>query len=266
MPTASRFLAATAVAALVVFPACAPSSEEEAGNPAASAAAYATLQQQKTQLDAKRGELAALDAAIAAAEAPDPAAPAEGTASPGDLPAKRTALSQEIATLAGTFVNDIATWINDSGIVEGQPLTPEQQQAFRWKSAEDMVIAQEYIDQGGDYQRALDIYEQSLALDPDNPDLKAAIARAEEMRYVTEERFGQVKKKMTQAEVKAILGPVYLRNVQKYEERGVTAWFYRKAGGGGAAGVYFQEKTKGAGDWVVYDTDWDVPQGGGSGG
>jgi hypothetical protein len=265
MPRAPRrLLAAVAVAALVVFPACAP-SEQEAGSPEASAAAFAALEQKKTELDAKRAELADLDAQIAAADAPDAAPPAEGTAAAADLQAKRDALAKDVAALAGTFVNDIATWINDSGIVVGQPLSPEQQQAFRWKSAEDMAIAQEYIDQGGDYQRALDIYNQSLAQDPENPDLKAAIARAEEMRYVTQERFDQVKKKMTQAEVKAILGPVYLRNVQKYEDKGVVAWFYRKEGGG-AAGVYFQEKNKGTGDWVVYDADFDVPQGGGTGG
>ena len=94
----------------------------------------------------------------------------DGATATADLQAKRDALAKDIADLAGTFVNDLATWINDSGIVVGQPLTAEQQQAFRWKSAEDMVIAQEYIDQGGDYQRALDIYNQSLAQDPENPD------------------------------------------------------------------------------------------------
>ena len=74
---------------------------------------------------------------------------------------------------------------------------------------------------------------------------------------MTEERFAQVKKKMTRDEVREILGQVMLSNLREYPERGVIGWFYRKEDGGAAA-VYFREKRKGDDNWVVYDTNFNA--------
>lgn len=248
---------------------CAPA--EEADPAAEQAAAWEALEQKQQALEAKRtaiaekrAELAALETTEPAATETDPAAETSAGAAPtaeqlqaeiAELEAERDALQQE-------FGAALAEWINNAGIVEGAALTPEQRQAFDWKGHEDVLLAREYIERGGDYQRAIDIYQQALLFDPENTELKEALADAEEKRYPRQENFDQVKKGMTQAQVREILGPVNLRNVQKYSENTVEAWFYRKEDGG-AAGVYFREKKKGEGNWEVYAMNWEVPRGGG---
>ena len=83
-----------------------------------------------------------------------------------------------------------------------------------------------------------------------------ALASAQQMRYMTEERFAQVKKGMTPSEVRAVLGPVNLHNVQEYPERKVQAWFYPREGGG-ASGVYFRlDEDKNV--YTVYQTTFEV--------
>jgi tetratricopeptide (TPR) repeat protein len=125
------------------------------------------------------------------------------------------------------------------------------------KSSEDLLLAEEYIQKGGEYQRAIDILEAALAIDPDNQALKAALAKAEADRYPAKEKFALVKKGMSEAEVRALLGPVNLRNVKEYPERHVVAWFYKKADGGAAA-VYFDTGRKKDATPKVYDTKYDA--------
>ena len=84
-------------------------------------------------------------------------------------------------------------------------------------------------------------------------------AEAEEMRYMTEERFSQIKKKMAQSEVRKLLGPVNYRNIKEYPEREVVAWFYQKPGTEGRRGHLLQGKgTRAQGDWQVYDFDFNA--------
>ncbi len=71
---------------------------------------------------------------------------------------------------------------------------------------------------------------------------------------MTEERFEAVAKGMTMSEVRGRLGTVNLNNVRNYEDRNVTAWFYRRADKGAAA-VYFEEKD---GEMIAYRTDYDA--------
>ena len=137
---------------------------------------------------------------------------------------------------------------------EGEPLTEVQRAAFDMKGDEDILIAQEYIDAAGDYQRAIDIYIQSLAFDPDNEKIQAAKAEAETLRYMTEERFGAVDKGMTEAEVQAALGTPMRMNVREFEE-GLLGWFYPKEAPNTAAGVFFQEKD---GAMEVYKVDFNA--------
>ncbi len=148
-------------------------------------------------------------------------------------------------------------FINDQGIAVGGELTDVQLGAIRMKTSEEVLLAQEYIDRGGDYAKAIDIYNLSMQFDPDNEELKAALAAAEENQYMTKERFGAVKKKMTQDEVRAAIGQVNLRNIKLYEDEGTVAWFYRKEDGS-AAGVWFKESKKGADDWFVYTTKFNA--------
>ena len=103
-------------------------------------------------------------------------------------------------------------------------------------------MAQEWIDRGGDYRRAIEILETQRALDPDYPRLDQALARARDMRFVTPQRFARVQTGMTPIDVRAALGPVNLE-----------AWYYPKRDGGKAA-VYFRYE-EGRRGFVVYQTE-----------
>jgi len=149
----------------------------------------------------------------------------------------------------------LTEFINADPPVEGEPLSEQQKAAFRMKSDEDVVIANEYIERGGDYRRAIEIYQAALAADPDNAELKEALARAEKDRYMTEERLAAVRKEMTEDEVVAAIGRPYTRNIKNYPERKVTAWFYPTDDAGNAAGVFFKDAK---GQLVVYETKIDA--------
>ena len=246
--------------------ACETGPTEEEQRAAALAAEWEWLQQAKTELDGKREELKALRDQIADHD-PEAAAQTAGegeeeaaTAPPTleELETQADAMQEEIYGLSDTYGGRLAQFINDQGISVGSELTPVQRQALDMKADEDILLAQEYIDKGGEYQRAIDIYNQSLVFDAGNEELLAAKARAEELQYMSEERFSQVKKGMTEREVRELLGTPKASNVRQYEDRGVTGWYYPKPNREAAA-VFFQEKK---GKLRVYKLDFDAVKAG----
>lgn len=222
----------------------------------------AALEELKTAVDTKRSELAAardqLEEAEMFAGGADPEGE-EGAPDPAELKARVDQLEKEVTQMTDDLGMKIVDFINSAGLVQGEELPPDVQTVIRMKSAEDMVIAREYIDRGGDYRRAIEIYTQALALDPDNADLVAAREAAERDQYMTEERFAQVGKGMTERTVRELLGAVNPRNIRDYPERNVIAWFYRKEDGGAAA-VYFQ-KNKTSDMYETYKADFTAVEG-----
>lgn len=221
-------------------------------------ATWAELQTMNQELKQKRQQLAELNeqAEAAAAEAGQQAAEA-GEAAGEDLAAKSEELRKEVDEAAQDFSERLVAFINENPPIQGEPLTERQKAAIRMKSDEDIVLASEYIDKGGDYRRAIKIFEDALTVDPDYERLKEELAAAEEMRFTTEERFAQIKKGMTESEVRAALGPVNLRNVRYFEKDDVTAWYYPTSERGDAAAVWFR-KDKKKGGLVVYQTQFDA--------
>ena len=140
------------------------------------------------------------------------------------------------------------------GASEEDEKAAQARQALGMKSDEDIVLAQEYIDKGGEYGRAIEIYKQLLISDPDNEKVLAAKALAEEMRYMTEERLGEVKKGMTEDEVRELLGTPKGTNVREFDN-GVIGWFYPKEERYTAAAVFFRDKE---GVLKVYQTDFEA--------
>jgi hypothetical protein len=195
------------------------------------------LEGAKKDLDAKRQQIAGLQAQAAAG---------------ADVSAQIDASNQELDKSVEAFGARLAAYINGDPPVYGEPLKPEQKAAARMKSSEDMVIAREFITLGGDYRKAIDIYNSALALDSDNPELKAALAAAEANRFMTTERFAQVKKGMTQDQVRAALGIPLLRNMKDYPDKKVSAWFYPKNDAGEAAGIWFNDKK------IAYQVTFDA--------
>ena len=264
-------LVCVAVLALSLFVACGPA---EPVVDEAREAQWASLVEAKGQLDAARLERADLEEQLAAAlsaEEEGEEADAEGEEGEGEegaeaeeevmtveeIEAKLAAMETELPTKADNFMTSLVKYLNDDPMIEGEPPTERQVAAIRMKSSEDMVVAQEYIDKGGDYQRAIGIYENSLQVDPDNESLKAALEKAMVDRYMSEERWALAKKGMNQDEVREVLGQVNLYNIREYEDRGVTAWFYPTAEGGKAAAIWFRENKR-AGEPQVYQIKYDA--------
>jgi len=194
-------------------------------------AEWVWLQQARTELDAQRVRLAATPA--------DPR------------------LAQQAQTLSDEYNRRLVAFLNADPPVQGQPPTPRQREALRMKSDEDIYLAHAFIEQGGDYERAIDIYKQALAVDPGNPRLQQELKQAQGRRYMTRETFVQVQKGMDQDEVRRLLGQPNLNNVHAYPDRGVTGWFYRKDATGAAAAVWFHKED---GRSVVYLADFDALQ------
>lgn len=222
---------------------------------------WKNLQQAKQNLDAERQKLADLNSQItaaqsAASEDKKSEEGAEAGPSVDDLQAQLKQVQQQVDDQTDAFNKSLVDFINANPVVEGTQPTEQQIGAIRMKTDEDMLVAKEYIDKGGDYRRAIEIYQTAMKIDPDNPKLKAALQKAEDMRYMTEDRFQNVQKGMSEDEVREQIGQVNLRNIRKYPEKGVVAWFYPKDGGG-AAGVYF-EKNKKSGEYRVYEAKFDA--------
>lgn len=231
--------------------ACGPSQEEQLA--AAQAEALAALEESRDALQAKRQELADARAELEAAIDEGAEDAADQIA---ELEAKVAELQTQALEMSDAFNEEVVSFINNDPPIEGEPLTETQLAVIRMKSAEDMIVAQEHIDKGGDHKRAIDIYTQALIVDPDNEDLKAALAEAEELRYMSQERFSQVAKGMSEDEVRELLGQPNLRNIREYPERNVVAWFYPTTEEGDAAAVWFRANK--AGDREVYQIKFEA--------
>jgi hypothetical protein len=206
-------------------------------DPAARQAEWQAIESLAQALEAKRAELAELHRSAAT----DPA-----------LAARIDPLHRETDRMSDELGRKLVAYINADPPVAGTPLKPEQLAAVRRKSREDLLIAQEHVELGGEYDRAIALLQKAVALDPENAELAAALADAQAKRLMTAERFAGVKSGMSEAEVIAALGRPMGRNVKPYPERKITAWYYPKNDAGEAAGVFFDAKR------VVYATDFDA--------
>lgn len=237
---------------LALLPACGPPRPEErqdTRHAEATVAQWDWLEQTKQRLDEQRERLAQLETAR----------PGEKT-DPGKPPPEELArLRKEVDDLAEDFNRRLVEYVN-AHAASGETPGERQLAAIRMKSDEDILLAREYIEEAGDYRRAIDIYETALAADPDNPRLRTELEAARARRYVTRERFALIREGMAQDEVRRLLGPPNLQDVRDYPERGVTAWFYPKDASGAAAAVWFR---KGEGEGAppeAYQLDFDAIQ------
>jgi hypothetical protein len=231
-------LRALALALLALSPAGCGGPADPPGQAAAAASRSASaeaewewLTRARTTLDQKRAELAQLRAASPPAAKPDsPAAQ------------KEALLRKEVETLSLELGRRLVDFINSDPPVAGEPLGERQKAAIRMKSDEDIALAHDFVERGGDYRRAIEIYEAALVVDPDYGRLRQELERARAERYMTRERFGQVKEGMSDAEVRALLGQPNLHNVREYKDKGVLAWFYPRDASGAAAAVFFKKE------------------------
>jgi len=212
---------------------------------------WVALQAGKHALAAERRELATLRARLAAAPLDPEGRPlGDGDrALAADVEARARRVNDASAQLGERLVRHIAGFPPG----EADQLPPGLAAAIRLKSDEDVEVAQEWIDRGGDYRRAIEILEMQLPVDPGYARLEQALVRAREMRFVTAERLAKVTPGMAAAEVRAALGPVNLHEVHRRPAERLEAWYYPRQGGGRAA-VYFRYDAE-RGGYVVYRTE-----------
>lgn len=165
------------------------------------------------------------------------------------------ALDRDVRTRTDELRRRLLQFINDNPPVAGEKPAGRTLEAVRMKSDEDILIAREHVDEGGDYRMAIDIYEAALAVDPDNPRLQQELENAQARRYMTPERFAQVQEGMSADEVRALLGPPNVNDIREYPERGVTGWFYSRNAKGAAAAVWFEKQGN---RQVVYELAFDA--------
>ncbi|MEM1182521.1 MAG: hypothetical protein AAGM22_29510 [Acidobacteriota bacterium] len=190
-----NLLALASLVLLALLTACSGGGEQDDAA-AQNDAQWNEIQTMKSQLDAKRAELQALRDQLVAADAADSDAPAEDaegsegaedatpSLTPEEIQAKIDEMQPAVSDETDTLYGRVVDLINNSGLVEGAELSPEQRQAFDLKADIDIIYAQEYIDRGGDYQRAIDIYGQALRSDPTNQKLLDAQAEAEKLQHM----------------------------------------------------------------------------------
>ncbi len=222
------------------------------------------LEAKKEALDEKRArlnELRTMEPAEAAEAEDGGEAAEEGEADEAlaeeEIEAEITRLEREISTETQELYTEVVEAFNENPPNQGEPLTEVQQRIVRLKSDEDILVAQEYIEKGGNYQKAIQIYEDALKLDPDYQRLQDVLAQAQGQRYMDEERFSQVEKGMTGEEVAAVLGTPFHFNVRESDD-GQTVWMYPKSEKRDAAGVWFRKNGE---DLTVIATDFNAVKG-----
>jgi hypothetical protein len=250
------FLVCAVLATLAMSVACGGGAAKEDESKAEE---WAWLTETHQTLEAKRQELADLRAeAMSAAVEEVAEGDAEGAVEEvEDLAPRIEQLSGEVEALTEEFGNRLVGFINADPMIEGEPASEQQIAALRMKSGEDIILAEEWIERGGDYKRAIEIISTALLYDSDNPDLKAALAQAEANRYMTEDRLAAAKKGMTEDQVRQALGQVNLHNIREYPDKDVVAWFYPTHEDGSAAAVWFQPNKK-TGVLEVYQVKFEA--------
>ncbi len=244
MPRSRVLLLATTALVAAVLAGC---DAQPGADDAVLAQEWTWLQEAKQALDGRRVELAELQSQTSLPEATP------------EIAQQVAQLDSEITTQAEEFTIRLVNFLNADPMLEGVAPSERQLAAVRVKSAEDLILAQEWIDKGGDYKRALDIYDTALALDPGNADLEAARAAADAARLMTAERFALASRGMSAAQVRAVLGQPNRHNIREYADRGVVAWFYPTSERGDAAGVWFEVDAE-TGEAAAYQLQYDALQ------
>jgi tetratricopeptide (TPR) repeat protein len=167
-------------------------------------------------------------------EEPDPAWIAEET--------KRIEMDRE--GQYEVFTDQLVTFINNN------PDSQEARAAYADYLAK--FVAPAFVNELGNYMKAVEVYDEALALDPENAEIQALRDAAADLRFMTQERIDTVTKGMTYDEVVAICGVANPKHIKEETKRNkaLVGWYYPTADRG-AAGVYFS-------DGKVYNMKFDA--------
>ncbi len=232
--------------------ACGPTEQETRAEEESQE--WSVLQEEHATLTTQRDELKAIRDEIVAGVKGDEETGMSPEEALLQLEKRGGEKEAEVNKAADTFSNNLVEFINKYAGYEGDEQSDLQRAAIRLKSGEDIELAREYVLKGGDYKRAINILATTVLADPEYEALRQEKERLESLRWMNEERFSQIENGMTEADVRALLGQVYHRNVKEYEQVNATAWFYPRTEGAAAA-VFFRERR---GDKLVYEKDFNA--------
>lgn len=122
----------------------------------------------------------------------------------------------------------------------------------RLYAREKIMLGDEYMNVLSRYDRAIELYDAALALDPGNSVAKERVALAQSRRFVSVEAFGTIRVGMKEEEVRRIVGlprEDWIKQVVQ-NNRIYSVWIYPKQDGGASA-IYFD-------NGVVYHTNWNA--------
>lgn len=231
-----------------------PSAEEQAK--AAMQNQFDAVQKAYSELQGKREELKTAKATIAEIEAiRERKRTDEQKTQLEEATKKVTELSKAVDEGYNSLQNILSPLLNT--LLNEFPDAPQTLEALKIYSDEAIVAAEEIVQKSGDYKKAMESlstaegYYEAIGQAP-YASLEDKIKEYEDWRFITKERFDEVKKGMTEDEVKALVGVPYYRNIQEDPKKGVTAWLYKKREGGGA-GIYFKTKRQ-----KVYSKNWEA--------
>jgi hypothetical protein len=117
---------------------------------------------------------------------------------------------------------------------------------------EKIMLGDEYMNVLSRYDRAIELYDAAVALDPGNSVAKERVALAQSRRFVSVEAFGTIRVGMKEEEVRRIVGlprEDWIKQVVQ-NNRAYSVWIYPKKDGGASA-IYFD-------NGVVYHTNWNA--------
>lgn len=219
-------------------------------------AELAKVKQARDVLNTARDELAATRTELAGLESKSRLSDEE-QARKAELELQVKALEDRFDEAYNADQAALANFLNVA--LNDLPQAPETLEALELYASEAIRNAKERIAKAGDYGRAIDQLETAKqyfdAIQAPVPtDLQAAIDEATSMRYLTRERFDQVKKGMSEDDVKLIVGTPFYANIRENEVRGkkIVTWLYTRDDNEVAA-LYFQ-------NGKVYATKWNVKE------
>lgn len=219
---------------------------------------FAKVQQARGALDAARSTLETLRAEVDALKGKTNLA-ADEAARKADLESQLPGAQRAFDEAYESDQDALSAFLNLVLNDEALKGAPQTRDALRLYADGAIANASNFMDVSGDFGKAIDIlqtaesyFEFAGAPVPDN--LRGALERARMLRYLTKDRFDQLAKGMTEAQVKAITGTPLYANVRESEAQGrkIIMWLFpRDPAEGGAAAIYFD-------GGKVYALKWDA--------
>lgn len=163
-------------------------------------------------------------------------------------------VSKELDKVFTDDQNELAAFLNTA--LNEAPQAPETLEGLKIYAEDTILNAKDFMNEAGDYRKAVELLEtaqsyfESISA-PVPSELKSLLEEARTFRFITKERFDQVQKGMTRAQVRAITGTPLAFNIREQEVKGkkVTIWLFRSEAGD-IASFFFDDKGK------LYSKDW----------